>query len=152
MFTQELLLHYWTCVCPACETEPGQGWITPHEGTEAMQVRTNEFSNWCLFKGLSGWAPKAFVKNSWTGAVDNYWGDTYVTNGANLAKLIASGLPRTELIRFKNQFLVRELRKKRPIVLRPMIVFENINHKIGLSWAAVELINAYKNYYLSLIK
>jgi hypothetical protein len=55
-----------------------------------------------------------------------------VTNGANLAKLIASGLPRTELIRFKNQFLVRELRKKRPIVLRPMIVFENINHKIGL--------------------
>ena len=115
MFTQELLLHYWTCVCPACETEPGQGWITPHEGTEAMQVRTNEFSNWCLFKGLSGWAPKAFVKNSWTGAVDNCCGDTIVTNGQP-CKTIASGLPGTELIRFKNQFLVRELRKKRPIV------------------------------------
>ena len=56
-----------------------------------------------------------------------------MTNGAPLQKLLHQACPGTELIRLKNQFLVRELRKKRPIVLRPMIVFENINHKIGLS-------------------
>ena len=65
--------------------------------------------------------------------------------GQPLQNWLHQACPETELIRFKNQFLlVRELRKKRPIVLQPMIVFENINHKFGLFWAAVELINAYK--------
>ena len=90
------------------------------------------FSIDAYLKGLSGRAPNTFANILKTGAVDKHWGETCVTSRGKPCKTLASGRPRTELIRFKNQFLVRELRKKRPIVLRPMIVFENINHKIGL--------------------
>ena len=52
------------------------------------RLETKNFSIDACLKGLSGRAPNTFAKILKTGAVDKHWGETCVTNGANLAKLL----------------------------------------------------------------
>jgi hypothetical protein len=68
------------------------------------RLETMNFSIDACLKGLSGRAPNTFAKILKTGAVDKHWGETCVTSRGKPCKTLASGRPRTELIRFKNQF------------------------------------------------